>query len=200
MNAPASALHLSNALTYASLMCGVGALSMALHQSAAACGALLALAVVCDTFDGRFARYVRRRVGGEASIGTELDSLVDAVTFGIAPIACASVLFHATSNLWWAAAFVYVACAVTRLGFYNVSVNRGPGSTNVFVGLPTPVAALLWSSLFLIRPENGLLIFIALTSAAAMISPIRIGRPGPAGLGLFVLWPVALILIHSSRL
>ena len=195
-----SAFHMANALTYASLICGVGALATALQGDAAACGSLLALAVVFDTFDGRFARYVRRRVGGEASIGAELDSLVDAVTFGIVPIACASVLFDGTSLLWWASAFIYVACAVTRLGFYNVSIGETPESAHDFVGLPTPVAALFWSSLFLLTPGAGLPSAVALATGAAMIAPIRVRRPDVAGLALFILWPVALIVVHVSRL
>jgi CDP-diacylglycerol--serine O-phosphatidyltransferase len=200
MKAAASAIRLANMLTYASLMCGVGTLSMALQQNAAACGALLALAVVFDTFDGRFARYVRQRLGGEASLGAELDSLVDAVTFGIVPIACASVLFGGEGLLWWVSAFTYVACAVTRLGVYNVSSANAPESANVFVGLPTPVAALFWSSLFLIRPEGGVLIAVALASAMAMISPLRIRRPDAIGLAFFVFWPVVLVVVHVSRL
>ena len=195
-----SAFQMANALTYGSLMCGVGALAAALQNNAAACGALLALAVVLDTFDGRFARFVRHRVGGQATIGAELDSLVDAITFGIVPVGCASVLFDVTGTLWWGSAFVYAACAVTRLGFYNVSVNRAPESASVFVGLPTPIAALCWSSLFLIRPEEGVLILVALTSAAAMISPLRIRRPAAAGLALFIVWPAALVVVHAGRL
>ena len=195
-----SAFHIANVLTYGSLLCGVGALAAALQNNVAACGALLALAVVFDTFDGCFARFVRRRVGGQATIGAELDSLVDAITFGIVPVGCASVLFDVTGTLWWGSAFVYAACAVTRLGFYNVSVNRAPESASVFVGLPTPVAALFWSSLFLIRPEEGLLILVALASAAAMISPLRIRRPAAAGLALFVVWPAALVVVHAGRM
>ena len=206
---PASAFHFSNALTYGSLMCGIGALSAASQANAAACGALLALAVVFDTFDGRFARHVRRRIRGtnaitthhrDAEIGAQLDSLVDAVTFGIVPVACASVLFDVAGTLWWGSAFVYVACAVTRLGVYNVSASRAPESASDFVGLPTPVAALFWSSLFLVKPGGELLILVAIGSALAMISPLRIRRPAVAGLTLFVLWPVALILAHAVRL
>jgi CDP-diacylglycerol--serine O-phosphatidyltransferase len=199
MNA-AAAFHLSNGLTYASLMCGVGALSMALRQNAAGCGAMLALAVVFDTFDGRFARYLRHWIGGQESIGVQLDSLVDAVTFGIVPIACASVLFSGEGPVWWLSAFAYVACAVTRLGAYNVAAATSPESANVFVGLPTPVAALFWSSLFLTRPPGALMILVALVAGAAMIAPWRIGRPRRAGLALFVMWPTALILVHAGRL
>jgi CDP-diacylglycerol--serine O-phosphatidyltransferase len=199
MNA-AAAIHLSNALTYASLLCGISALSMALRQNAAGCGALLALAVVFDTFDGRFARCLRRRIGGQASIGVQLDSLVDAVTFGIVPIACASVLFSGEGLIWWLSAFAYVACAVTRLGAYNVSAASSPETANLFVGLPTPVAALFWSSLFLTRPPGAMMALVAVVAGAAMIAPLRIGRPRRAGLALFVMWPAALILFHAGTL
>jgi CDP-diacylglycerol--serine O-phosphatidyltransferase len=181
-------------------MSGIAALSMALQQNAAACGALLALAVVFDTFDGRFARCLRDRIGGQASMGVQLDSLVDAVTFGLVPIACASVLFSGEGLAWWLSAFAYAACAVTRLGAYNVAATSAHESSNLFVGLPTPVAALFWSSLFLIRPPEAMMILVALAAGAAMISPLRIARPRPAGLALFVLWPTALILLHAGKL
>ena len=198
-----TAFHLSNALTYASLLCGVGALAGALQANAATCGALLALAVVFDTFDGRFARFVRRRPprrGPAADLGAELDSLVDAVTFGIVPIACASVLFAGAGAIWWGSGFAYVACAVTRLGVYNVSNADVARPGTGFIGLPTPVAALVWSSLFLIQPDSGSMILAALALAVAMVSPVRIARPASAGLALFVLWPLGLIAAHASRL
>src|SRR5262245_28639087 len=196
------AFHLSNALTYASLLGGVDALAGALEGNAAACGALLALAVVVDTFDGRFARFVRRRLPRRspgAELGAELDSLVDAVTFGIVPIVCASVLFGGAGATWWGSGFAYVACAVTRLGAYNVSNADVANASKGFIGLPTPVAALVWSSLFLIRPEIGSMILAALALAVAMVSPVRIARPASAGLALFVLWPLGLIAAHASR-
>lgn len=197
---PPSPIHVSNALTYGSLMCGIAAVPAALQASPAGCGALLALAVVLDTFDGRFARLVRRWLGQDQHprVGAELDSLVDAITFGIVPIACATVLFDATGLIWWGAAFVYVASAVTRLGNYNVSA--ASVGANHFVGVPTPVAALLWSSLFLFKPDEAALIVMALGLAVAMNVPVRIARPASAGLALFIAWPVALILVHSSRL
>lgn len=209
-HSPAASIHLSNALTYGSLFAGVAALAAALQGNAAACGSLLAAAVVFDTFDGRFARHVRGRrstpncqapkgrTDMSAEMGTQLDSLVDAVTFGMLPVACASVLFPGSvpGVLWWAAAFVYVACAVTRLGFYNVSHSE----TNGFIGLPAPVAALFWSSLFLFEPGGAVLAGLALASAIAMIAPLPVPRPTGAGLALFVLWPVGLIVAHGAHL
>jgi phosphatidylserine synthase len=197
---PSSPIDVSNALTYGSLMCGIAAVPAALQANAAGCGALLALAVVLDTFDGRFARLVRRWLGQDRHprVGAELDSLVDAITFGIVPIACATALFDAAGLIWWGAAFVYVASAVTRLGNYNVSA-ASVGARH-FVGVPTPVAALLWSSLFLFKPDEAALIVMALALAGAMNAPVRIARPASAGLALFIAWPVALLVAHCSRL
>ena len=143
---PASFIHISNALTYLSLLMGVGAIAAALSGSADAAGALIAAAAIADTFDGWFARRFTRSPE-LASMGVQLDSLADAVTFGIAPVVVAGVLFRPSGGagewIWWGSAFVYAACALTRLGFYNV----WQGEMSGFVGLPTPVAALFWSTL-----------------------------------------------------
>jgi CDP-diacylglycerol--serine O-phosphatidyltransferase len=202
MTSPLSSFHASNALTSASLMCGVGALAAALDRSSAGCGALLALAVVFDTFDGQFARRIRARAlhrGGSvrnATLGGELDSLVDAIVFGAVPIVCASVVFEPDGLLWWGAAFAYVACVVTRLGFYNLTAGATSNAPD-FIGLPSPVAALFWSSLFLFDAGGTLPIAVALCTALAMIAPLRIPRPSPAGLAAFVLWPALLLALHA---
>jgi CDP-diacylglycerol--serine O-phosphatidyltransferase len=196
---PASVVHISNALTYLSLLMGIGSIAAALSGSAQAAGALIAAAAIADTFDGRFARRFSRSPE-LVSMGVQLDSLADAVTFGIAPVTVAGVLFRPVGNpgewLWWTAAFVYVACALTRLGFYNVAQAEISG----FVGLPTPVAALFWSTLFLLNAGPVALSLVALTTAVAMIAPLKIGRPSGVKLGLFVLWPVTLIVVHTLRL
>ena len=198
-SSPASTLDVSNALTYGSLCAGVCAFAAALQGSVAACGLLLATAVVLDTFDGRFARTLRARSGDSgrgAQIGEQLDSLVDAVTFGMVPVASASVLFQISGAMWWGAAFFYVACAVTRLGFYNLTHERTDG----FIGLPAPVAGLFWSSMLLFQPGPVALTTMAAVSAAVMIAPVRIPRPTGAALALFVCWPAALIVTHCRVL
>jgi CDP-diacylglycerol--serine O-phosphatidyltransferase len=196
---PASFVHPSNALTYGSLLLGVAAIGAAMTGSAPASGALLAAAAITDTFDGRFARRFRR-TPELASMGAQLDSLTDAVTFGAAPIVIAGLLFRPTGGaaewIWWAAAFVYTACALTRLGFYNV----WDGELSGFVGLPTPVAALFWSTLLLLDAGAVALTVVALTTSLAMIAPLRIPRPEGLALAAFVLWPLALIAVHASRL
>lgn len=196
MKSPAAVLHPSNLLTYGSLTAGICAVAAALSGSGSLAGAWLAAAALSDTFDGRFARRFTRSPQLEAA-GVELDSLVDAVTFGAAPVAAVAII-SARSGIaapwwWWAAAAAYVACATTRLAYYNVAhADDGPA----FVGLPTPVAALAWSTVMLAGGGWGSMTIAAALLGAAMIAPLRLVRPSGSGLTLFALWPVALIVAH----
>ena len=95
------------AMTYTSLALGVAALAAALQGSAHGVGALLAAAALADTFDGRFARQFRRSAE-DAAMGGELDSLSDAIVFGVVPVAAMSILLGAASNgLWWILAAIF---------------------------------------------------------------------------------------------
>jgi len=200
MTSPASSVHPSNLLTYVSLAAGVCAVAAALRGSAPGAGACLALAALADTFDGRFARMFTRSPRLEA-IGTELDSLSDVVTFGVCPVAALAILSSRVSApapwWWWLAGIAYVACAMTRLAYYNVA-NADDGGT--FVGLPTPVAALVWSTLLLVSSGWVPMSIAAAALGVVMIAPLRITRPSGGGLTLFALWPVFLICAHVARL
>lgn len=194
---PAAYLHVSNALTYASLFSAIAAIACATRSSAGGAAACLAAAVIADTFDGRFARRFDRDEARRA-FGAELDSLSDAISFGMAPAICLSVLSPPREGMleagWWAACFVYGACAITRLGFFNVSHDQSG-----FIGLPAPVAALVLASALLGPSISTVSIALLLMTAAAMIAPWRVSRPAGIGLALFVAWPIAIIVIPLAR-
>lgn len=196
---PLTAFHPSNALTYVSLVSAVGAMAGAIQGSAAAAGALIAVAVIADTFDGRFARSFQRTPDQQA-FGTQLDSLSDAISFGAAPCVCMALLAQRDPTLigpaWWPAFAAFATCAVTRLAFYNVT----HGSSNGFIGLPVPVASLVWSSLLLVDPALGGSALLLATVAAAMVLPVRIPRPDGVGLALFCAWPGLVIAGHLMRM
>ena len=198
MRSPLASIHPSNLLTYASLSSGLCALVAALNGSPHGAGVCIAVAALADTFDGRFARRFHRSREQEA-IGLQLDSLVDAVSFGFVPVATTSILLslsvHTVGVMWWIAGAFYTGCALTRLAFYNV-VNADT-DTNAFIGLPTPVAALIWSTMLLLPPEGHVAALTAVTAALAMVAPLHIARPGRARLLAFALWPVALVLAHG---
>lgn len=100
---------------------------------------VLVISLICDGFDGRVARMTRT----ETELGIQLDSLADAVAFGVAP---AFLLYHWGLSEWGAlgflVAFAFVACAVLRLARFNVLATRCIEETKkYFIGLPTPLAA-----------------------------------------------------------
>jgi len=198
LTSPLSCLHASNLLTYFSLMSAVASVAGAMHGSTAVAGVGIAGAVVADTFDGRFARLFRRDSERRA-FGVQLDSLSDAAAFGIAPAVCLFLLVRPgdwrLEAACWLAMSLYAASAITRLGFYNVSCDESDG----FIGLPVPVAALLVSSALLTTVTAGYAVALLVIAAAAMIAPCRVPRPAGAGLALFLLWPLGLIVAHGIR-
>ena len=193
---PLSAFHRANALTYVSLLFAFIALAFAFRGQAGAAGAFVALSVIADTFDGTFARLFER-TAGERALGVQLDSLSDAIAFGAAPCLCTALLSpRGTLGLelaWWTASFAFGAAAITRLAFYNTTQHSTPG----FIGLPVPVAALVWSTVLLLHPAPIVSAVVILATAAAMVLPLRIPRPAGYGLAAFVLWPVTLIALHA---
>ena len=80
---------------------------------------LIAGAALLDTLDGRIARLV----GGSSNFGGQLDSLVDSIAFGVAPVI---VMFlwslQSAAGIGWAIAFLFpFICCVLRLARFNVS-------------------------------------------------------------------------------
>ena len=79
--------RLPDLLTTANLACGVLSVLLASQgQLTIACG-LIFLAAVFDVFDGLAARAL----GGGSPLGTQLDSLADMVSFGVAPAFIAAI-------------------------------------------------------------------------------------------------------------
>ena len=106
---------------------------------------LLALAMFFDAIDGRLARLARHTT----DFGGQLDSLADAISFGVAPAVIALHVFKfdgvevplAVSRLIWAIGGLYVACALLRLARFNVSNEHAEENHMSFLGLPSPGAA-----------------------------------------------------------
>jgi len=199
MASPADPFDRRNLLTYVSLLCGVAAVAAASAGRAGTAGLAIAIAVIADTFDGRFAR----RFGSDPrrdALGTELDSLSDAIAFGVAPPLCSVLLLNEGLSpvdlALWIAVFVHAACAVTRLASFNIDATEGPKGH--FVGIPVPLAALIWSTALLVQPSAAATSGVILVTAAAMVLPIRIPRPTGAGLAVFVLWPLAVGIGHLA--
>lgn len=103
------------------------------------------ISAVFDALDGKVARLT----GTSSRFGVEYDSLVDLVSFGVAPgLLMYSWALKPFGKLGWLAAFLYVVCGALRLARFNVQVNTV--ESRRFVGLPIPAAAGMVASCVLL--------------------------------------------------
>jgi CDP-diacylglycerol---serine O-phosphatidyltransferase len=145
---------LPNLITLSSVFCGFDSIRI----SATAQGdddfygasLLLVFALFFDMLDGRVARLTKT----QSAFGLQIDSLADAISFGVAP---ALLVFR--WSLWQRptegliAAFLFAAAGVVRLARFNVlSMGEHGAPTRpgkYIVGLPVPGAAGILISLVL---------------------------------------------------
>ena len=111
-----------NGLTLANLFFGIFAIVSASRGDYSKAGLWVVCGGIADAFDGR----VARTVGATGRFGEELDSLVDVVTFGLAPalIMYFAVLERDGSDWIWS--FVFTACAVWRLARFTAAEPSQP--------------------------------------------------------------------------
>jgi CDP-diacylglycerol---serine O-phosphatidyltransferase len=141
------------AITYASKVMPTEKPESIDHYFAMA-GWFIIFAMLFDLLDG----YVARRTRTASKFGGELDSLCDAISFGVAPAFLAlklgpgweSVFLH---RLLAGITALYLACTVLRLARFNVDNNPDPAFHKRFRGLPSPAAAGCLSSLAICRGE-----------------------------------------------
>ncbi len=125
-----------SALTLGNLFFGIWAMVAASRGHFMTAAWLIVLAGVADTLDGRVARVTQTG----SRFGAELDSLVDAISFGVAPALVIYHLFLIDGGWGWIAAFFYVAAAVIRLARFNVE--QAGHAKVAFHGLPSPAAGM----------------------------------------------------------
>ncbi|HMA23780.1 MAG: CDP-diacylglycerol--serine O-phosphatidyltransferase [Gemmatimonas sp.] len=127
---------LPNGLTLFNLFCGIYAIILAIRGDFAAAPAFIVLGGIADTLDGR----VARATGTGSRFGEELDSLVDAISFGFAPAVMMYLELPSRGTWEWLLVFIFTSCAVMRLARFNVE-QAGRKKTH-FHGLPSPAAGL----------------------------------------------------------
>jgi CDP-diacylglycerol--serine O-phosphatidyltransferase len=144
-----------NLVTVGNSICGFTALWMLckVDVSAAAEGPppaafahaawLILLGMLFDVFDGKLARMA----GGGSSLGAQLDSLSDLVTFGLVPaVMMLRVSMMRDAPVWWQRAvwvfsLLYFLGALLRLARFTAESEPDEGAHLAFKGLPTPGAA-----------------------------------------------------------
>lgn len=129
---------------------------------------LVMLAAFFDTIDGRVARLTRT----QSALGVQLDSLADALSFGMAPAVMAyRWSLHQLGRVGMLIAFVYLACGIIRLARFNVLSTDTDGAPTTpgkyILGLPIPAAAGILISIIVAHVLTG-----TLTSAPPVIAAV----------------------------
>jgi CDP-diacylglycerol--serine O-phosphatidyltransferase len=134
-----------NFITCLNAVAGTGAVLMVARGATGVAVALVLAAMVFDFFDGLAARLL----GVKSDLGRELDSLADAVSFGVAPAMVAYALLEGAGADGWLLFLPVVmpAFSVYRLAKFNLDARQ----TRSFIGMPTPAHALFWACLWACR-------------------------------------------------
>ncbi|WP_407670700.1 CDP-alcohol phosphatidyltransferase family protein [Paraburkholderia megapolitana] len=192
--------HLADWFTLGNAACGTGALFSIITYIATDdvlhvyyAGGLILAALVFDVLDGRIARWRQK----SSTLGRELDSLADVISFGVAP---AIVAYGCgMRGLYDRLLLVYfVVCGVSRLARYNVTaeaLSQETGKVSYFEGTPIPTSIVLVLVLVIaakldsigpnlwfgeVHMHGGTLHLMTLLfglSGSLMISRIRIPKP-----------------------
>tara|TARA_B100000686_G_C16740379_1_gene946212 strand:- start:1335 stop:1943 length:609 start_codon:yes stop_codon:yes gene_type:complete len=84
-------------------------------------------------------------MGGQTELGGQLDSLADAISFGVAPVMLIYLWsLNNAGGIGWVIATLFVVCSILRLARFNVSsvaTDAPDWTSNYFSGVATPAAA-----------------------------------------------------------
>lgn len=139
--------HIPNTITCFNLVSGIFAIIFAMQWNYMAAACFIALAAVFDFFDGLAARLLHT----QSTIGKDLDSLSDVVSFGVAPgmivynFLIEYVPMVVSANLY-TTMLVYIAFLIPVLSAVRLArFNNDHRQTENFIGLPTPANALFFA-------------------------------------------------------
>ncbi|GAB0104419.1 CDP-diacylglycerol--serine O-phosphatidyltransferase [Nocardia sp. JMUB6875] len=133
---------LPSMVTILGLCSGLSAVKFAMENQLGIALALVGAAAVFDMLDGRIARML----DATTKMGAELDSLSDAIAFGVAPALVLYVTFLHADSIGWIIALMFAVCMVLRLARFNTLMdddNRPDWQREYFTGVPAPAGALI---------------------------------------------------------
>lgn len=173
--------HVSNSITYLGIFSSVLGIFLAINGYIALAMISMMISGICDLFDGVFARRFERSEA-EKQFGIEIDSLADVFSFGALPIVI--LASYGLTGYLHALLYIFYALAlVTRLAFFNTTVQGLEGPISHYTGLPVTYSAVfipsVWiMSYFISKSIFDILISVVLFILGLMfILKIKIRKP-----------------------
>ena len=179
-----------SAFTLGNLFFGFWSIVSAFNGNFRWAGWFIVFAGILDMLDGRVARLS----GTGTRFGAELDSLVDLISFGVAPALLMYFLdFSNAGRFAWILCYIYVVAVALRLARFNV-LSAGKPSTGWFTGMPSPSAGMTlavyypfsqtnWyrASLAYMDLQHEGLVVLMLLLAVLMVSNVKYPKFPPIG-------------------
>lgn len=176
--------HIPNLLTLINLLAGCISVAFIFENNAMGVLICWVISIVCDFADGLIARMLKLN----SSLGVQLDSLADMVSFGLVP---GAMMYWMIENCltpkidFWGVSlslvgFILTLSSAVRLARFNLDTRQTDG----FIGLPTPSAATFvlgmymmvhyTESEFLIAQLNnpGFLMIVTILLSVLLNSPL----------------------------
>lgn len=175
-------------LTYIGLASAVAGIFFACGNNPHTAYAIVCLMIsgLCDMFDGKVARTKKNRTEDEKKFGIQIDSLCDAICFGVLPTVIGySVGLDTFADL--PVLILFPLCAVIRLAYFNVTEESRQKKTDetrkVYEGLPVTSVALIFPLIYSFQKDLGEYFtcvygFAMLIIALAFITRFKIKKPG----------------------
>lgn len=175
--------NIPNAITCLNILSGSLAVVFALHGEGSMAGIsfyhwaciFIGIAAVADFLDG----FAARMLHAYSNLGKELDSLCDAVSFGVAPamlLFSTMEIYGAQSWLRWPALLIPVF-GVLRLARFNIDTRQSVS----FIGLPIPANAIFWIGYTALAAEGTefltqwyVLLPVLIAECYSMVSGLRL--------------------------
>ena len=193
--------------TLFNLFFGIWAIVLATRGEFYRAGWFIVFAGILDTLDGRVARIS----GTGTRFGAELDSLVDIVSFGVAPtFLMYQVEFAGGGGAAWIFCYFFVMAAAIRLARFNVT--QAGRAKAYFIGLPSPAAGMTLATYYPFTqtalygslhgpPWHLLLTFLMIALTILMVSNVHYPTLPRAGFrtasGLLGLTLIVVILVFG---
>jgi CDP-diacylglycerol---serine O-phosphatidyltransferase len=141
--------HLPNLITLINLLAGCMAIVFLFKDAYLLVLVCLLVSSVADLADG----LVARLLNVDSPLGKQLDSLADAVSFGVVP---ALMMYQVLNHIFIdqaSALYAYLpyfaliiaAASVMRLGIFNIDTRQ----STYFIGLPTPANTIFFLGIYL---------------------------------------------------
>lgn len=159
-------MKLSNLATSGNLAAGFLSLLLLSHDELGWAALLVIVSGVLDAVDGP----VARATGAQSQFGSNLDSLADLLSFGVAPAYATYVgSLHDVPAAGAAACLGFVLCSGWRLARFPLC--KDPDH---FVGCPVPVAGVPLVLLAALRPHPFVSLTAVLALSLLMVSTLRV--------------------------